>query len=152
MLASGLLCVIAWSRGTKVSSASRTVSCRKILPSALTVTTSGSLFSLIAGACAFGRSTGTPTVRSGAATMKTMSNTSMTSTSGVPAAAVAMPPAAADQSRRHRSGLLIELARQDRAELAGERFEPPGVASEIGRQFVVGDDRGDRRDETERRR
>ena len=35
------------------------------------------------GAAVFGRSTGTPTVISGAATMKTISSTSITSTSGV---------------------------------------------------------------------
>ena len=35
------------------------------------------------GAAVFGRSTGTPTVISGAETMKTISSTSMTSTKGV---------------------------------------------------------------------
>src|SRR5216683_1284183 len=48
------------------------------------------------------------------------------------------------------SALLVELARQDRAELAGEAVEPAGVASEIGRELVVGDHCRDRRDEAER--
>ena len=38
---------------------------------------------VIGGAWVCGRSTGTPTVKSGAATIKTTSSTSMTSTSGV---------------------------------------------------------------------
>src|SRR5437762_10766874 len=79
-------------------------------PSRLRVMTSGSFGSLIAGACVCGRSTGTPTVNSGAVTIKMTSSTSMTSTSGVT------------------------------------------LISEIARQFVVGDDRRDRRDEAERGR
>jgi hypothetical protein len=49
----------------------------------LIVMVSGSLSPESGAACVFGRSTGTPTVRSGAATMKTISSTSMTSTIGV---------------------------------------------------------------------
>jgi hypothetical protein len=45
--------------------------------------TVGSFGSLIGGAWVCGSSTGTPTVSSGAVTMKTTSSTSMTSTSGV---------------------------------------------------------------------
>ena len=59
------------------------VSWMKIAPSLLTVMTVGSFGSLIGGASVCGRSTGTPTVSSGAVTMKTTSSTSMTSTSGV---------------------------------------------------------------------
>ena len=52
-------------------------------PSRLTVMASGSFGSLIGGAWVCGSSTGTPTVSSGAVTMKTTSSTSITSTSGV---------------------------------------------------------------------
>ena len=52
-------------------------------PSPLIVMTRGSFGSVIGGAWVCGRSTGTPTVSSGAATMKTTSRTSMTSTNGV---------------------------------------------------------------------
>src|SRR5215813_12916861 len=48
--------------------------------------------------------------------------------------------------------LLVELARQDRAELAGERFEAAGITAEIGRELVVCDDRRNGGDETERGR
>ena len=47
------------------------------------VMTSGSFGSVIGGALVCGRSTGTPTVSSGAATMKMTSSTSITSTIGV---------------------------------------------------------------------
>ena len=43
----------------------------------------GCVSEFMALACVSGRSIGTPTVRSGAATMKMMSSTSMTSTIGV---------------------------------------------------------------------
>ena len=48
-----------------------------------TVMNSGLLSVGRAGAAVLGRSTGTPTVISGAETMKTISSTSMTSTNGV---------------------------------------------------------------------
>src|ERR1700687_1835259 len=116
--------------------------------------TSGSFGSLIGGARVCGNSTGTPTVNSGAVTMKTTSSTSMTSTSGVtlmsdigrwrpwplPLAwltAIGLRP-------------LVELAREDRAERGGEGLEPARIAVEVGRQLVVGDDGRDRRDEAER--
>ncbi len=47
------------------------------------VMVSGSVSPEMGAACVLGRSTGTPTVRSGAATMNTMSSTSITSTTGV---------------------------------------------------------------------
>jgi hypothetical protein len=52
-------------------------------PSFWTVTTSGSSGVLSGSFCCCGKVTSTPTVRSGAVTMNTMSSTSMTSTSGV---------------------------------------------------------------------
>jgi len=77
-----LLPVIAWSLATSVS-IGILVSPIKIAPSFWTEITVGSFGSLIAGAWVCGRSTGTPTVSNGAVTMKTTSNTSITSTSGV---------------------------------------------------------------------
>ena len=53
------------------------------VPSALTVMTRGSSASAIALALVLGRSTGTPTVSSGAVIMNTIRSTSMTSTKGV---------------------------------------------------------------------
>ena len=58
-------------------------SCTKILPSAFTETVSGSLSWLNGAALAFGRSTVTPDVINGAATMNTINSTSITSTNGV---------------------------------------------------------------------
>ena len=58
-------------------------SCRNTLPSFLMETTSGSPGSVIGLASVLGKSTGTPTVKSGAVIMKMTSSTSMTSTSGV---------------------------------------------------------------------
>ncbi len=53
----------------------------------------GSVEALSCLACVLGSSIGTPTVISGAATMKTMSSTSITSTSGVTLmSAITLPP------------------------------------------------------------
>src|SRR3546814_7193985 len=49
-----------------------------------------------------------------------------------------------------RSALLVQLARQDRAELAGEGLQPSGVAPEVVRQLVVADHRRNRGDQAER--
>src|SRR3569833_2331143 len=57
--------------------------CRKITPSRRTVTESGSRSWPRAGALVLGRSTGTPTVSSGAVTIKTIKSASITSTEGV---------------------------------------------------------------------
>ena len=53
------------------------------MPSARTVITSGSSWPTMREASVLGRSTGTPTVNSGAVIMNTTSRTSMTSTIGV---------------------------------------------------------------------
>ena len=81
-MVSGLLRVIACSRGTSWSIAA-SVSCRKTRPVLSIVMVKGSTRSLMLAAGVFGRSTGTPTVSRGAATMKTTRSTSMTSTIGV---------------------------------------------------------------------
>ena len=59
------------------------VSPRNTSPLEFTDTTSGSSLPPTCCALVFGRSTGTPTCRSGAVIMKMISSTSMTSTSGV---------------------------------------------------------------------
>jgi hypothetical protein len=82
MRMSGLAPVIAASRGTRFSSGV-SVSWMKILPSASTVMTTGSSGSLIREAWVLGKSTGTPTVSSGAVITKITSRTSITSTIGV---------------------------------------------------------------------
>jgi hypothetical protein len=82
MRLSARFCVIAASRGTRLSS-SISVSCRKMRPVASMVMTRGSSGSCSTSARVCGRSTGMPAVSSGAVTMKTMSRTSITSTIGV---------------------------------------------------------------------
>src|SRR6266702_3852660 len=74
--------VIACSFGTS-SSTLISEFCRNTSPSSLTETVSGSLSWSSDFAWVCGRSSGTPTVSSGAETMKMMSSTSMTSTIGV---------------------------------------------------------------------
>ncbi len=73
---------MASSFGT-TSSSGITVSCRWISPAWFTETVIGWVSAFIGLACVSGKSIGTPTVSSGAATMKMMSSTSMTSTNGV---------------------------------------------------------------------
>ncbi len=73
---------MARSRGTSWSSGT-SVSCRNTRPSGFTVMVSGSCSWASGCAAVRGRSTGTPEVIMGAATMKMMSKTSITSTKGV---------------------------------------------------------------------
>src|SRR5208337_1806483 len=110
----------------------------KILPCGSTVTVSGSLSLLSSEPSLLGRSTGTPTVKSGAATMNIMSRTSITSTKGVTlisAIGLCLRPflrlaplgplagAWRDAPMPASSSLHIELARDDRGELVREGFE-----------------------------
>src|ERR1700722_9033492 len=113
------------------------------------VTVSGSVFWLSDLAWLCGRLIGTPTVSSGADTMKTISNTSMTSTNGVTlislmtarrrrpclpldADAITFPaivpsPAAPSPPRpppEVPSPALVDLPRQDRGEFVGEPLQP----------------------------
>src|SRR5689334_7017692 len=128
-------------------------------------TVNGSLFCSSALAWLCGRSIGTPTVRSGAETMKTISNTSMTSTNGVtlislmtgrrrrwlrpPAAAIFMLPAAI--SCPHplpRSPTLVDLPRQDRRELVGKALEPLRLPVHLTTEFIIKNSRRDGGNET----
>ena len=78
--------------------------CTMMSPSSVSAMVNGSSFSVGSGAAAvFGSSIGTPTVRSGAATMKMISSTSITSTIGVTLISAIgrwRPPAAAPRGRR----------------------------------------------------
>src|SRR5208282_5142206 len=121
------------------------------------VMTSGSLGSLMAGALVCGRSTGTPTVKSGAVTMKMTSRTSITSTMGVTLISLMRrrwpvrpkKPASRElccmMAMAQILGFLIQLSRKYGAELGGEGAQPAGIAAEIVRELVVGDHRRDRR-------
>src|SRR5208282_3544057 len=126
------------------------------------VMTSGSLGSLMAGALVCGRSTGTPTVKSGAVTMKMTSRTSITSTMGVTLISLMrrrwpgrpVKPASRElgsmMAMAQILGFLIQLSRKYGAEFGGEGREPAGIAAEIGRELVVGDDGGNGRNEPKR--
>src|ERR1700685_3689510 len=106
------------------------------------VTVSGSVFWLSDLAWLCGRLIGTPTVSSGADTMKTISSTSMTSTNGVTlislmtgrrrrpllpldAAPIQPPP-------RVPSPAPVDLPRQDRRELVGEPLQPLRLPVHLG--------------------
>jgi hypothetical protein len=77
-----LFWVIAIRRGTSFSN-STAVSWMNTIPPASIEITSGSSAWVMGWALVLGRSTSTPTVSSGAVTMKTTRSTSMTSTKGV---------------------------------------------------------------------
>src|ERR1700722_2607186 len=113
------------------------------------VTVRGSVFWLSDLAWLCGRLIGTPTVSSGADTMKTISSTSMTSTNGVTlislmtarrrrpclpldADAITLPaivpspavPSPAIPPPEVPSPALVDLPRQDRGEFVGEPLQP----------------------------
>src|SRR5580704_17732010 len=144
--------VIACSFGTS-SSTLISEFCRKTPPSSLTETVSGSLSwsSDLAWVC--GRSIGTPTVSSGADTMKTMRSTSITSTMGVTlislmtarrrwrrlptwTVAIGLPALAP-------SPPLVDLARQDRGELVGKSLKPLRLLVHLGDELVIENGRRD---------
>src|SRR5690606_32115704 len=92
-----------------------------------------------------GRSTGTPTTRSGAVTMKMMSSTSITSTKGVMLISAMgwrlAPLARGGWIVAAISGLpVIQAAGEDGRELVHEGLQPVGVAVHVGGELVVGDD------------
>src|SRR5215470_1229695 len=144
--------VTALSFGTN-SSTWISLFCRKTLPSVFTEIVSGSLSWSRLLACVCGRSIGTPTVRSGADTMKMINSTSMTSTIGVTLISAitglrrcrrlpntpecAPPPLIAIAVPFYPLAALVDLARQDRRELVGEAFEPLRLFVHLGHEFVV---------------
>src|SRR3981189_2619791 len=112
-----------------------------------------------------GRSTGTPTVSSGADTMKMISKTSMTSTIGVTLISLITPwrrcrrlPTALPTvplipiPRSPRSTALVHLPRQDRGEFVGEALHPVGLFVLLRREFIVKNGRRYGRHEADRGR
>src|SRR3954464_1093923 len=147
-------CVIARSFGTS-SSILIVEFCSQTSPLVLTDTVSGSLSLSSDFALVCGRSIGTPTVNSGAETMKMISSTSITSTIGVtlisaitglrrwrrlPTAIVGVAPPAPTWSP---SGRFVDLPRQDRGELVGEAFEPLCVLVHLRHELVIENRRRD---------
>src|SRR5262245_16321327 len=139
---------------------------RKILPERSTVTVSGSLLRLSDWPLAAGRSTGRPDNKSGAVTMKTMSNTSITSTKGVtliscigvwPRARPRRPPLARPVLRLAPigsplpPGAHVDLTRHNGGEFVGKGLEPLAERRGIGGKLVVEDHRRDRCQEAEGR-
>src|SRR5882724_370927 len=156
-------CVIAWSLATS-SSTLISLFCRKTSPLVFTETVSGSLSLSSDFACVCGRSSGTPTVSSGAETMKMISSTSMTSTIGVtlisaitglrrcrrrPAVTPALaPPAPTVQP----SSAFVDLPRQDRGEFVGKAFQPLRLLIHLGGELVIENRRRDGGNEADRGR
>src|ERR1700688_3718333 len=112
------------------------------------VTVSGSVFWLSGLAWLCGRLIGTPTVSSGADTMKTMSNTSMTSTNGVTLISLMtvrrrrpLLPLKPDSMTLAAifvpSPALVNLPRQDRREFVGEALEPLRLSVHLGRELII---------------
>src|SRR3954451_12384120 len=147
--------VIAFNFGTS-SFIATSVSLMKILPLISTDNCSGVLSwsRLLAWVC--GRSSGTPTVSSGADTMKMIKSTSITSTIGVtlisamtalrrprrpPLAAPAplIPMISGPQLPHTPSGScsFIDLPRQDRGELVGEPLQALGLPVHLRDELIV---------------
>src|SRR5882757_5014490 len=163
--------VMAFSLGIS-SFIATSVSLMKILPLMSTESCSGvlSCSKLLALVC--GRSSGTPTVNSGAETMKMINSTSMTSTIGV-----TLISAITDALRRPRreppadefatfiamicrsrcphtlyrlSRPLVDLARQDGRKFICEALQPLRLAVHLGGELVVENRRRDGRDQADR--
>src|SRR3954453_9714943 len=147
--------VIAFSFGTS-SFIATSVSLMKILPLMSTDSCSGvlSCSRLLAWVC--GKSRGTPTVRSGAETMKMINSTSMTSTIGVTLISAitalrrprrpppAVPPEVIPMISDPKSPLaalascpLVDLARQDRGKLVGKPLQPLRLPVHLRGELVV---------------
>ena len=134
------------------------VSWMKILPALSTLMVTGSLSVCSCWPLVSGSSMGTPTVSSGAVTMKTISSTGIASTNGVTSVSLhrgvlagAAAPAAARADRggyagRHGrdtsgSGPHVDLSRDDGRELVGERLQPLAQPQKVGRELVIEDNR-----------
>src|SRR3954453_2672367 len=169
--------VIALSFGIRSVSAT-SVSLMNTLPLMSTDIWSGfwSFWSrLLAWVC--GKSSGTPTVSSGADTMKMMSSTSITSTIGVTLIsamtglrrlrrppppdelATFMPMVCCPNVPSHytcrRSAPLVDLTRQDGRKFIGEAFQPLGLPVHLGGELIVensGRNGGDKADSGRKQR
>src|SRR3954470_5145112 len=154
-------CVIACSFGTS-SSILIAEFCSQTSPLVLTDTVSGSLSLSSDFALVCGRSIGTPTVNSGADTMKMISSTSITSTIGVTLISAITglrlclrpPPETPALPRPIGTALpaLVDLPRQDRGELVGETFQPLRLPVHLGDKFVIENRRRDGGKKADRRR
>src|SRR5690606_14799529 len=122
--------------------------------SAIVSGSSGSLGSAVAAV--FGSSICTPTVRRGAASMKMIRSTSITSTKGV----TLISDIGRDARRRRRlpspritpvpmSGRLVELPRQDQGEFVGEALVHADNRLGLAVELVVEDHRRDRGEKAE---
>src|ERR1700682_4844907 len=111
------------------------------------VMVSGSVFWLSDLAWLCGRLIGTPTVSSGADTMKTMSNTSMTSTNGVTLISLMTarrrrPPLPLDADSITLPAIvpspaLVDLPRQDRGEFVGKTLQPLGLPVHLSGELII---------------
>src|SRR5205823_3471466 len=146
-----------WMRTLVESLRSRSAPGISVLPrntrrSRVMVSTSFSSWCSICCVCARGRSTFTPLWMRGAVTMKMMSNTSMTSTSGVTLMSVialrpdpVSPPEKANSRR-----LLEDVALDDVEEVGGEVAHLVLEDADPRVECVVSDQRGHRRKESHR--
>src|SRR3984893_18778279 len=144
--------VTALSLGTS-SSIGISLFCRNTLPCRLTESVNGSRSwsRLLAWVC--GRSIVTPTVRSGADTMKMMSSTSITSTMGVTLISlitalrrcrrlptgppIAAPPIAMLRSPALKLCALVDLPRQDGGKFVREPLQALRLLVHLGTELVI---------------
>src|SRR4051812_48497629 len=142
--------VTAFSLGTS-SSTGISEFCRKTCPLSLTEMASGSFSWSSPLACVCGKSMGTPTVNSGADTMKMISSTSITSTIGVTLISLITarrprrprPPPPALIAIALSLPALVDLPRQDRRELAGKALQALALPVHFGDELVVENGRRD---------
>src|SRR5258705_13267215 len=117
------------------------VSFRKTCPALLTLTTSCSSSPASGEAATFGRSMATPCCRMGAVTMKMMSSTSMTSTSGVTLMSEIDPPPSDGPPPNAMLRLLLqEMPIGDVEELDGEGVDLGRQHAKLAREAVGHDD------------
>src|ERR1700677_2677298 len=124
---------------------------------------SGSLSCCSALAWLCGKSSGTPTVSSGADTINTINSTSMTSTNGVTLISLMTArrrprrlPVRATFSTLTPifvpSPALVDLPRQDRRELVGETLQPLRLPVHVSHEFIIENRRRDGGNEADRGR
>src|SRR5262249_16869379 len=112
-----------------------------------------------------GKSSGTPTVSSGADTMKTIRSTSMTSTNGVTLISLITarrprlprppddpPTTFAAITRPRPLSPLVDLPRQDRGEFVGKPFKALRLPVHLGNELIVENRRRDGGNKTNRGR
>ena len=129
-----------------------------MLPSRRTVTDSGSRSWPSACAFVFGRSTGTPTVSSGAVTMNTMSSTSITSTNGVTLISAIgrlrrrrpRPFGALTQQRPSAAAFSSSWRDRIAENSSAKRVEPVDIAADVVDEVVVENHRRNRGEQAHR--